>query len=938
MKNLFTTLLALTVWSALHAQVIWTDPVFPKADQPVTIYFDAAQGSGGLAGCNCDVYIHTGVITTQSSTPSDWKNVQTTWGVANADWQLEPVPGQPDLYTYTIEPSIQEFYAVLPTDTILELAMVFRNSSGTITGKDVGDADIFYPVYPADLPFSSIILQPNQPQIVATESQVIPFSGAVSETADLFLYLDGNLVAQDNGLTLEYDITASGQGTHVVEFVADNGTNQITESFKFVIPLATSTADLPAGAEPGINLLGDTAMILALYAPDKSNVFVIGAFNDWELDVAYQMNLTPDGNTWWLQIDDLVPGETYLFQYFVDGGIRIGDPYSELVLDPFNDPFIPEITFPDLPAYPIGKTTGYVSVVQPGAVEYDWAIDDFDRPDQTRLVVYELLVRDFIARHDYETLIDTLDYLQNLGVNAIELMPVNEFEGNISWGYNPSYHMALDKYYGTPNEFKRFVDTCHARGIAVIVDVVYNHAFSQSPFFQLYNENGNPTPDNPWLNVAATHPFNVGYDFNHESEATKFFVKKVMRYWLTEYKLDGFRFDLSKGFTQTNNPNNVGAWGAYDASRIAILKDYADEVWDASPGAYAILEHFADNTEEKELANYGMMLWGNMHGAYTQTAKGLADNLTSVSYKARGFTVPHLVHYMESHDEERLMYSALQEGSQANPNHNVRDLEVALRRIELNSAFFYTIPGPKMLWQFGEMGYDISIDFNGRTGPKPIKWEYLDEPERRRLYDVTASLIQLRNQYESFHTDQFLITIGSTPPAHRAKSVQLLHPDMNVNVLGNFHLWEYPIDPKFPSTGVWYEYFSGDSIVVTDVNAEILLTPSEYRLYTDVKLPAPPMGYIMTTGVSDLPRPDFKLGVFPNPASGPVEFAFDLPQSGQVRLEVFHLNGQRAAVAFDGNLPAGANRLSWDAALPSGNYWAVLVVGEQTQVLQISIQ
>ena len=66
----------------------------------------------------------------------------------------------------------------------------------------------------------------------------------------------------------------------------------------------------------------------------------------------------------------------------------------------------------------------------------------------------------------------------------------------------------------------------------------------------------------------------MGYDLNHESSATRYFSKRVMQYWLEEYKIDGFRFDLSKGFTQVDNLNNVGAWGSYDASRIAIWKDY----------------------------------------------------------------------------------------------------------------------------------------------------------------------------------------------------------------------------------------------------------------------------------------------------------------------------------------------------------------------------
>ncbi|MCB0535881.1 MAG: hypothetical protein KDD14_27005, partial [Saprospiraceae bacterium] len=168
------------------------------------------------------------------------------------------------------------------------------------------------------------------------------------------------------------------------------------------------------------------------------------------------------------------------------------------------------------------------SVFKWGSPDFNWQIEDFQAPPREELVVYELLLRDFLARHDYQTLKDTLDYLQRLGINAIELMPVSEFEGNISWGYNPSFHMALDKYYGTPEAFKSLIDECHRRGIAVILDVVYNHAFSQSPLARLDWDAAafRPSPTNPWLNVEATHPFNVGYDFNHESPDTRRYIDR----------------------------------------------------------------------------------------------------------------------------------------------------------------------------------------------------------------------------------------------------------------------------------------------------------------------------------------------------------------------------------------------------------------------------
>ena len=432
---------------------------------------------------------------------------------------------------------------------------------------------------------------------------------------------------------------------------------------------------------------------------------MIGEFNNWEIDPTYQMKISPDGNHYWLQLENLEAGKEYAFQYLVDGFIKIGDPYTEKVLDPWNDSFIPETTYPNLKSYPAGKTTDIVSIFQTAQTPYVWTATDYERPDQTNLVVYELLIRDFLGSRSYKDLTDTLDYLERLGVNAIELMPIMEFEGNNSWGYNTSYHFAPDKYYGTEEDLKRFIDEAHKRGIAVILDMVLNHVFGQSPLVRMY-----PDLDlSPYHNKIARHPFNVGFDFNHESEATQYYVDRVNEYWLTEYKFDGYRFDLSKGFTQVDSGSDVGAWGQRDESRIALLKRMADKLWEVDPTAYIILEHFADNSEEKELADYGMMLWGHSNHDYSEAAMGNSSNLTSVSYKARSFNEPHLVSYMESHDEERVMFRVLNNGNSSG-DYDTRDFETAIERAKMAATFFFPVPGPKLLWQFGEVGYDYSIN------------------------------------------------------------------------------------------------------------------------------------------------------------------------------------------------------------------------------------
>ena len=313
-------------------------------------------------------------------------------------------------------------------------------------------------------------------------------------------------------------------------------------------------ADLPAGMTDGINYTGPSSVVLSLYAPYKKHCFAIGDFSGWQADSVHYMNRTTDGKHYWIIIDGLVPGQEYIYQYLVDGTLRIGDPYADKVSDP-NDQYIPSSTYPGLLPYPAGQTTQIATILQTAQEPYPWSASTFTPPKTTDLVIYELLLRDFIASHDYPALEDTLEYLRNLGVNAVELMPVMEFEGNESWGYNPDFLFAPDKYYGPKNALKHFVETAHSKGIAVILDIVLNHQFGQSPLVRLYWDaaNNRPAPNSPWFNVIPKHPYNVGFDFNHDSPDTKAYCKRVLNYWIGEYHIDGFRFDLSKGFTQVNS-------------------------------------------------------------------------------------------------------------------------------------------------------------------------------------------------------------------------------------------------------------------------------------------------------------------------------------------------------------------------------------------------
>ncbi|RSK44970.1 T9SS C-terminal target domain-containing protein [Hymenobacter rigui] len=927
----------LAAMPVLRAQVVTTQPTFFRDTDAVTITFDATQGNAALANFTGDVYAHTGVITNLSTTNSDWKHVKfTNFNAPDPSVKLTRSATNANIYTLAITPSVRDWYNVPAGETIQKIAILFRNGTGTIVGRTATGGDIFIDVAQGGLTARITSPAVTGAQFVAAGTQV-SLTGQASASADLKFALNGTTLAQQTGTTLSTTATISQTGRNVVRFSATSAGVTATDSVVYVVRPAVTVAALPAGTKDGVTYLnGGTSVILNLTAPGKQFVYAIGEFNNWQPDNAAFLNKTPDGNNWWVQINGLTPGREYAYQYLVDGSLKVADPYSEKVLDPNNDSFIPAVTYPGLKAYPTGKTTGIVSVLQTNQSTYAWQVTNFQKPKRTDLVIYELHLRDFIARHDYQTLRDTLGYLQRLGVNCIELMPVNEFEGNESWGYNPSFHFAPDKYYGPKDELKRFIDAAHRRGIAVVLDMVLNHAFGQNPMVQMYFDAaaGKPTANSPWFNVDATHPFNVGYDFNHESPFTRYYSKRVMEHWLREYHVDGYRFDLSKGFTQRNNPSDVGAWGQFDQSRINIWQDYYNTMVAVDPTMYPILEHFADNSEEIALSNIGLMLWGNMNYNYNEATMGFLanSNFSGGYYGARGWAQPNLVTYMESHDEERLMFKNLQYGN-ASGAYSVKNLNTALARQELAAAFFFTVPGPKMVWQFGELGYDISIDQNGRVGNKPILWNYQTVPARAKLYNTYRYLIALKKIDPVFENPtSFTQSLNGA-----GKTIHLSNATQNVTVVGNFDVTSTSVTPDFQRTGKWYNYLTGDSINVTSTTAPLTLQPGEYAVYTTTRLKKEQL--VLGTRQQQAAAAVLQLAAWPNPAGTTAQLSYQLPQATTVQVSILNLLGATVKTLPATRQTAGAKvqDLPLDN-LSNGVYMVRLNTGQQQQTIRLVVQ
>ena len=873
-------LLLFLMGAALQAQVLTLTPVFPKETDTVTIVYNAKLGNAALVGVS-QVYAHTGVITTLSTSGSDWKHVVGNWGTADARTKMTSLGNDKWQIRYHVKDFYAQAGAFATNETVLQLAFVFRNADGSKVGRSAAGTDIFTPIYSVGLAAKFTLPETKTSIIGAGSTQKIEvWASRVCATA---LTINGDTVRKSNtkdSFQLSYNKWKVGSNT--VIFTANYNNQYVAaDTISFVVNPTVKSLDPPPGLELGVTYIDDSSAYVLFYAPYKNYVYLIGDFNNWGPDTAYFMNYASSKSIWWKKITGLKKGVEYGYQFWVDGNIRVADPFATLLLHEWDDAYIPSANYPNLKYYPKNKTQGYVGVLQTAQPAFSWSKVNFQRPATDKLLIYECLTRDFTKAQTFKALQDSLPYLKRLGITALELMPVCEFEGNLSWGYNVASHMAIDKYYGNRAALKSLVDACHQNGIAVILDVVYNHVFGSASINVLYWDaaTGKPWGNSPYLNADAKHPFNVGYDINHETQATKYYVKRTLAYLLEEFHVDGFRFDLSKGFTQTNSGKDAAKMAQYDQSRVDILTDYYNWVQSKSPGAYCILEHFADNSEEQTLSSKGMMLWGNGNFNANEAGMGYSngDFGWGIDAQKRSFGQRNLVGYIISHDEERMGYKCKNFGN-ATTGYSVKDPAVYVPRVGMAYAFVIATPGPKMIWQFDELAYDYSINTceDGvtvqdacRLANKPVRWDYwTGDAVRRKNQFKIASIAQLKALYtEVSSPSSYNFSSGGS-----YKILTLNHSNMNTVVIGNFDVSGSSASVGFAHAGNWYNYLTGDSIKVSGTSMVIALAAGEYRVYTDKKIANPYIKQILggSALVEDLTL-QTGLWVYPNPAQNTIQ-------------------------------------------------------------------
>lgn len=856
MKYFYTLFLAVLLPFFALAQkqpnVFTVNPPTFDETEAITLTFTVNETAYGVASSHA-LYLwawSTDINGAQADCPTNG-----TWAASNAANKLTYVSSSGSTGTYTFTMNTVKSFFGNRANPLKSIGFLVKTVNGSVQSED-GSLNVGR--------FQFNLTNPTAGSInVVNSGTVINITGTASLAANYVVKSNGNPVYTSSApsTTLNYAYTVTQDAT--IDVVATNPADgtMVTKTFTVSLSLPVTSAPIPAYMRQGINYdpADPTKVGLALYAPGKAYVHVIGSFNNWAVNGNYLMKRdTSNTNLYWIEITGLTPQQIYTFQYRTADGIKVADPYSPLVLSPYDDPYINQnaVVYPNLPAYPTGQSFE-VSVIQTAKPAYPWVVTNFAKPAKENLIVYELLVRDFTTQQTWQSLIDKISYLKSLKINAVELMPVMEFDGNNSWGYNTAFHYALDKAYGTPEKFKEFIDLCHQNGIAVILDIALNHATGRNPLERMWMIDpdgdgfGDPAADNPFFNQVAKHSYSVFNDFNHSKAETKYYVNRVLEQWIKEYKVDGFRWDLTKGFTQACTAGDDTCTNAFQIDRVNILRGYADYQWSWDPTSYVIFEHLGTDSEEAAWANYkiaegkGVMMWDKETNPYNQNTMGFAtnSNFNRVKYSAHGFTERRAMSYGESHDEERIMYKNINFGA---PGANT--LAAALQRQKSYGAVFLTVPGPKMIWQFAELGFDKSIFMctNGtvntdndatpgdcKLDPKPSAFglNYDTDAARKSVYDTWAKILEIRLSSQVFNTKTFNVESGNLMPRIFIWNDASTEPLKNVVILANFTTSSQSIVPDFPYTGNWVNLMDNSAVPVASTTAPITIEAGGFRIF-----------------------------------------------------------------------------------------------------------
>jgi 1,4-alpha-glucan branching enzyme len=462
---------------------------------------------------------------------------------------------------------------------------------------------------------------------------------------------------------------------------------------------------------------------------------------------------------------------------------------------------------------------------------YVWQHDDTPLPENHELVIYEMHVADFTGgevgsykRGKYVDAIEKLDYLSELGINAIELMPVNEYPGDYNWGYKVRHYFATESSYGSTEDLKRFIDECHARGIRVFVDGIYNHTDEECPLLQIdrnywyYEHMHYPEDPNNYWGPELNYD---NYDEKLDVKPAWKYVGDVVRFWVQEYHIDGIRFDAVRQLANNEFLN----WLATQAKKNTAPKPF-----------YNIAEHIPDTST-------------------ITTPEGPLDACWHESF--RYFVIPHIcgekfepeklkevldprrqgygaainvINYLATHDREHLLRELGDRLRRGSAERGIFD-EDAFRRAKLGAVLLITAMGIPMLWMGEEFG-EHKRKSETVTQPKKIAWPLLERDQNRDLFEYYKKLIALRKQNPALQSDN-IDFVHENVDAKVLAYLRWNEEGSRVVVVANFsdqNLSGYHI-PHFPCAGTWHEWTGNYHVEAGEDGIMIDIEPYQAKVF-----------------------------------------------------------------------------------------------------------
>ncbi len=692
------------------------------------------------------------------------------------------------------------------------------------------------------------------------------------------------------------------------------------------------TAVMPASAKHGVTLKGSgDSTTFRLRVPGKNYVLLRIAPAGQPVATAAPrvMKKDPTSDNWWLNVL-LQPNTEYEYLYEIEN--------NKMVSDPFGRQF---------GTYGTKFSTGASGLA---ADNYVWQSNNFIRPPLNKLAIYELHIGEFAGGYygkgagqsGFTDLKSLLPHFKSLGINAIELMPVNDYgivgKSGHSWGYDLNHYFAIEPAFGTPLEFKQLIDEAHKMGIAVILDVVFNHQNDTGPLWQM-------APDeavNPYFKLNSDVRYNEDglqffKDMDHWTAETQEMVLENLKMWIDEYQIDGFRYDYTQGIGWNINEPTKGILGwvnTIDTMYNGQIYQIAEHL----PGSPALIyysgltggwhDSFRDEIfDDARFENTTLTDYEN-HVIGLSEYGGNDTPSSPSSYANR--TEP--VNATVTHDEQSLIYEMT--------NFQSVPLSQALQRDKLYATFIFTSPGIPMLWQ----GQEISeprgwTSDNQKLSYRPVVWDWLQVQRGIDHFKYYQTLVKQRLNNPALYQ-------GAVKKLFRYEAAKTLvygfedtTTNSKVMVVANLHPFDQtPTNVPWLGEGTWYDVFDQTQFTVSgNAVPSFPITAYTAKVYSNKSNSALGITSVAPIG-TNLPE-EFSLQQnYPNPFNPSTTITYRVPHTGPVTLKVYDVLGRETATLVDGVQQAGSYRTVFNGAhLSSGLYFYTLTAGGRSETKRMML-